>query len=108
MVNALTHVNGSSLSLFCVITLSLTRGPPQDGEAASFVSVATGISPTKQQSPIYRTAVDYVGSVKKAYENNPKIYTEFLTALEEYHGLRYGFSSYRVIGVERNVQMIGC
>jgi len=37
--------------------------------------------------------------VKKAYENNPKIYTEFLTALEEYHGSRYGFSSYRVIGV---------
>ncbi|KAF9950665.1 Paired amphipathic helix protein Sin3b [Mortierella alpina] len=33
-----------------------------------------------------QNAVDYVGSVKKAYENNPKVYTEFLTALEQYHG----------------------
>ncbi|KAG0237862.1 Transcriptional regulatory protein sin3 [Mortierella sp. GBA43] len=73
-----------------LVSLSHNRendGPSQDGGAASFVSVATGMSPTKQQSPMYRTAVDYVGSVRKAYENNPKIYTEFLSALEQYHGM---------------------
>ncbi|KAF9284021.1 hypothetical protein BGZ68_004950 [Mortierella alpina] len=40
-----------------------------------------------QHSPIYRSAVDYVGSVKKAYEGNPRVYTEFLDALEKYHGM---------------------
>lgn len=84
-----THTMDTLLS-----PLFTLRGPSQDEGAASFVSVATGVSPTKQQSPIYRTAVDYVGSVRKAYENNPKIYTEFLSALEQYHGLRYG-SSYK-------------
>ncbi|KAG0303090.1 Transcriptional regulatory protein sin3 [Dissophora globulifera] len=63
------------------------EGPSQDGEVAAFVSAATGIVPTERASPIYRNAVDYVGSVKKAYENNPKVYTEFLSALEQYHGL---------------------
>ncbi|KAF9962416.1 Transcriptional regulatory protein sin3 [Mortierella alpina] len=41
----------------------------------------------RQRSPIYRSAVDYVGLVKKAYESNPRVYTEFLDALEKYHGL---------------------
>lgn len=41
-----------------------------------------------QQSNIYKHAVDYVGSVKKAYESNPRVYTEFLSALELYNGLR--------------------
>ncbi|KAF8982789.1 Transcriptional regulatory protein sin3 [Entomortierella lignicola] len=58
---------------------------PDQGVAA-FVSAATGNPPASQQSPIYRTAVDYVGSVKKAYENNPKVYTQFLSVLEQYHG----------------------
>ncbi|KAF9108304.1 hypothetical protein BGX27_008408 [Mortierella sp. AM989] len=59
----------------------------QDEGVAAFVSAATGNPPTTQQSPIYRNAVDYVGSVKKAYESNPKVYTQFLSALEQYHGL---------------------
>ncbi|KAG0276034.1 hypothetical protein BGZ95_008094 [Linnemannia exigua] len=40
---------------------------------------------SSQQTPSYRAAADYVGSVKKAYESNPKVYTEFLGALEKYH-----------------------
>ncbi|KAG0082981.1 hypothetical protein BGZ92_011191 [Podila epicladia] len=40
---------------------------------------------SEQESPMYRNAVDYVGSVKKAYLSNPKVYTEFLEALEKYH-----------------------
>ncbi|KAF9351169.1 Transcriptional regulatory protein sin3, partial [Mortierella sp. AD094] len=59
----------------------------QDEGVAAFVSAATGNPPATQQSPIYRNAVDYVGSVKKAYESNPKVYTQFLSALEQYHGL---------------------
>ncbi|KAF9912111.1 Transcriptional regulatory protein sin3, partial [Lobosporangium transversale] len=63
-----------------------------DGTAAAtsaFVSAVTGnpqpITDMTQESPIFKNAVDYVGSVKKAYENNPKVYTEFLSALGEYH-----------------------
>ncbi len=63
-------------------------GPAQGAGASAHASSGTGHLPIKQQSPIYRNAVDYVGSVKKAYENNPKVYTEFLTALEQYHGTR--------------------
>ncbi|KAF9937549.1 Paired amphipathic helix protein Sin3b [Mortierella antarctica] len=63
-----------------------THGPAQGAGASAHASSGTGHLPMKQQSPIYRNAVDYVGSVKKAYENNPKVYTEFLTALEQYHG----------------------
>ncbi|KAF9173433.1 Transcriptional regulatory protein sin3, partial [Mortierella sp. AD011] len=59
----------------------------QNEGMAAFVSAATGNPPATQQSPIYRNAVDYVGSVKKAYESNPKVYTQFLSALEQYHGL---------------------
>ncbi|KAF9381530.1 Transcriptional regulatory protein sin3 [Podila verticillata] len=40
---------------------------------------------SEQESPMYRNAVDYVGSVKKAYLSNPRVYTEFLEALEKYH-----------------------
>ncbi|KAF9106526.1 Paired amphipathic helix protein Sin3b [Mortierella sp. AM989] len=58
----------------------------------NFTALATSIPDTgsgesSQPSPIYRTAVDYVCSVKKAYETNPRVYTEFLSALEKYHGL---------------------
>ncbi|GJJ71165.1 hypothetical protein EMPS_03515 [Entomortierella parvispora] len=49
---------------------------------ATALSGGAGTSP---QSPIYRNAVDYVGSVKKAYESNPRVYTEFLEVLEKYH-----------------------
>ncbi|KAF9192989.1 Transcriptional regulatory protein sin3 [Haplosporangium sp. Z 11] len=67
-------------------TRATTGSNQQDGTAA-YVSAAAGILAPKQHSPIYKNAVDYVGSVKKAYENNPRIYTEFLSALEQYHGL---------------------
>ncbi|KAG0364632.1 hypothetical protein BGZ54_007322 [Gamsiella multidivaricata] len=86
-----SHLQPESRMAVAELLVSLAQNsggndsPLQDGGAAAFVSAATGIPPTKQQSPIYRNAVDYVGSVKKAYENNPKIYTEFLSALEQYH-----------------------
>ncbi|KAG0027418.1 hypothetical protein BGZ81_005649 [Podila clonocystis] len=62
--------------------------PMQDDSTAAFVSAATGAAPvSKSQSPMYRTAVDYVGSVKKAYEtSNPRVYADFLESLEKYHG----------------------
>ncbi|KAF9924411.1 hypothetical protein FBU30_005636 [Linnemannia zychae] len=41
-----------------------------------------------QQTLSYRAAADYIGSVKKAYENSPKIYTDFLSALEQYNEMR--------------------
>jgi len=44
---------------------------------------------SEHETPMYRNAVDYVGSVKKAYLNNPRVYTEFLEALEKYHNSRY-------------------
>lgn len=44
---------------------------------------------SEQESPMYRNAVDYVGSVKKAYLSNPRVYTEFLEALEKYHNSTY-------------------
>ncbi|KAG0203985.1 hypothetical protein BGX28_003913 [Mortierella sp. GBA30] len=47
------------------------------GASSAHVRAATG--------QIRNAAIDYVGSVKKAYESNPKVYTEFLTALEQYH-----------------------
>ncbi|KAF9300494.1 hypothetical protein BGZ74_007817 [Mortierella antarctica] len=61
--------------------------PMQDDSTAAFVSAATGTAPvSKSQSPMYRTAVDYVGSVKKAYEtSNPRVYADFLESLEKYH-----------------------
>ncbi|KAF9210796.1 hypothetical protein BGZ59_008924 [Podila verticillata] len=66
--------------------------PMQDDSTAAFVSAATGTAPVSKssQSPMYRTAVDYVGSVKKAYEtSNPRVYADFLESLEKYHGGRY-------------------
>ncbi|KAG9063222.1 hypothetical protein KI688_004826 [Linnemannia hyalina] len=48
---------------------------------------------SSQQTLTYRAAADYVGLVKKAYEGNPRVYTEFLSALEKYHELRYMFTS---------------
>ncbi|KAI1319761.1 Transcriptional regulatory protein sin3 [Mortierella claussenii] len=62
------------------------------GEAAAtaaFVSAATGnpqaTTNQTQQSPLNpRIAVDYLSSVKKAYENNPQVYTEFLSTFEQY------------------------
>lgn len=44
---------------------------------------------SEHETPMYKNAVDYVGSVKKAYLNNPRVYTEFLEALEKYHNSRY-------------------
>ncbi|KAF9908909.1 Paired amphipathic helix protein Sin3b [Linnemannia zychae] len=37
------------------------------------------------QTSSYRAKADYVGLVNKAYESNPRVYTEFLSALEKYH-----------------------
>ncbi|KAF9559925.1 hypothetical protein EC968_006391 [Mortierella alpina] len=52
------------------------------------VSLAGGdVTEQAQHSPIYRSAVDYVGLVKKAYESNSQVYSEFLDALEKYHGM---------------------
>ncbi|KAK3830022.1 MAG: hypothetical protein J3R72DRAFT_260009 [Linnemannia gamsii] len=36
---------------------------------------------------MYKNAVDYVSSVKKAYENNPQVYKDFMTVLESYNSL---------------------
>jgi histone deacetylase complex regulatory component SIN3 len=36
---------------------------------------------------MYKSAVDYVSSVKKAYENNPQVYKDFMTVLESYNSL---------------------
>ncbi|KAK3818103.1 MAG: hypothetical protein J3R72DRAFT_460489 [Linnemannia gamsii] len=54
----------------------------QDDHQSTAMDLGAGSS---QQTPSYRAAADYVGSVKKAYESNPRVYTEFLGALEKYH-----------------------
>lgn len=74
-----------------VLCLTSNSVPMQDDSTAAFVSAATGTAPvSKSQSPMYRTAVDYVGSVKKAYEtSNPRVYADFLESLEKYHSGRY-------------------
>ncbi|KAF9912485.1 Paired amphipathic helix protein Sin3b [Linnemannia zychae] len=53
--------------------------------AAALSAAAAGVSP--QDTPMYSDAVDYVNSVKKAYENNPQVYKDFMTVLESYHSL---------------------
>ncbi|KAF9967311.1 hypothetical protein BGZ70_010006 [Mortierella alpina] len=58
-----------------------------DPNDADVSTAATSLTEQSQESPIYRSAVDYVGSVKKAYESNPQVYSEFLDALEKYHGM---------------------
>ncbi|KAF9093448.1 Paired amphipathic helix protein Sin3b [Mortierella sp. AD031] len=50
-------------------------------------AAAAGISPTTQDTPMYKNAVDYVSSVKKAYENNPQVYKDFMTVLDSYNSL---------------------
>ncbi|KAF9939314.1 hypothetical protein BGZ67_009703 [Mortierella alpina] len=50
-------------------------------------SADTDSTEQTQHSPIYRSAVDYVGLVKKAYQSSPRVYSEFLDALEKYHGM---------------------
>ncbi|KAF9406580.1 Transcriptional regulatory protein sin3 [Podila epigama] len=59
------------------------------GAAAAEV-LATAVMTEEEQSPVYRSAVDYVGSVRKAYLNNPRVYAEFLDALEQYHTAKLG------------------
>ncbi|KAG0275488.1 Transcriptional regulatory protein sin3 [Linnemannia gamsii] len=56
----------------------------QNGHQPASTELGAGSS---QQTLSYRAAADYVGLVKKAYESNPKVYTEFLSALEKYHEL---------------------
>ncbi|KAK3806613.1 MAG: hypothetical protein JOS17DRAFT_582596 [Linnemannia elongata] len=56
----------------------------QNGHQPASTDSGTGSS---QQTLTYRAAADYVGLVKKAYESNPRVYTEFLGALEKYHEL---------------------
>ncbi|KAF9090750.1 hypothetical protein BGX29_011301 [Mortierella sp. GBA35] len=54
----------------------------QNGNQTALADSGAGSS---QQTLIHRAAADYVGMVKKAYESNPRVYTEFLGALEKYH-----------------------
>ncbi|KAF9127719.1 hypothetical protein BGW39_005673 [Mortierella sp. 14UC] len=54
----------------------------QNGHQSATTDSGTG---SPQQTSSYRAKADYVGSVNKAYESNPKVYTEFLGALEKYH-----------------------
>jgi len=71
------------------VTPATTTVTASASTASSTTSAATrGESQVFQQSHIYKHAVDYVGSVKKAYESNPRVYTEFLSALELYNGMR--------------------
>ncbi|KAF9292012.1 hypothetical protein BGZ88_006611 [Linnemannia elongata] len=56
----------------------------QNGHQTASADSGAGSS---QQTLSYRAAADYVGLVKKAYESNPRVYTEFLSALEKYHEL---------------------
>ncbi|CAO3570539.1 unnamed protein product [Mortierella alpina] len=58
-----------------------------DSNGTDVSSVATELAEQSQHSPIYRSAVDYVGLVRNAYESNPRVYSEFLDALEKYHGM---------------------
>ncbi|KAG0045304.1 Paired amphipathic helix protein Sin3b [Gryganskiella cystojenkinii] len=71
------------------LLVSLAHSSDQQQEAHSGLAAAAaalgGVAGASPQSPIYRNAVDYVGSVKKAYESNPRVYTEFLEVLEKYH-----------------------
>ncbi|KAG0271221.1 hypothetical protein BGZ95_000984, partial [Linnemannia exigua] len=53
--------------------------------SAVLSAAAAGVSP--QDTPMYKNAVDYVSSVKKAYENNPQVYKDFMTVLESYNSL---------------------
>ncbi|KAG0265183.1 Paired amphipathic helix protein Sin3b [Actinomortierella ambigua] len=53
--------------------------------AAAAAAAAVATPEVSEQSPLFRVAVDYVASVKKAYENNPKIFEEFLDAMSKYH-----------------------
>ncbi|KAG0337996.1 Transcriptional regulatory protein sin3 [Podila humilis] len=64
-----------------LVSLGQTQhnGIPAEDDTSAFMSAATGAS------PMYRTAVGYVASVKKAYANNPSVYADFLEALEKYH-----------------------
>ncbi|KAI8601453.1 hypothetical protein EDD21DRAFT_107182 [Dissophora ornata] len=70
------------------LLVSLAHSSRSDEEPNSNVLVTNASDAGAGQSlPIYRNAVDYVSLVKRAYENNPRIYTEFLDALEKYHSL---------------------
>ncbi|KAF9930996.1 hypothetical protein FBU30_011001 [Linnemannia zychae] len=53
--------------------------------SAVLSAAASGVAP--QDTPMYKNAVDYVSSVKKAYENNPQVYKDFMTVLESYNSL---------------------
>ncbi|KAF9429978.1 hypothetical protein BGZ94_008783 [Podila epigama] len=75
------------------LLVSLGQSPQQSTDSVimqdvSTAALITGVTGSISKSPMYRNAVDYVGSVKKAYENNPRVYSEFLEALEQYHGSR--------------------
>lgn len=86
------EAHSSMLNSLLLLNLTYNSVPMQDDSTAAFVSAATGAAPVSKssQSPMYRTAIDYVGSVKKAYEtSNPRVYADFLASLEKYHGGRY-------------------
>lgn len=57
------------------------------GTTSSAVLSAAAAGVTPQDTPMYKSAVDYVSSVKKAYENNPQVYKDFMTVLESYNSL---------------------
>ncbi|KAG0303126.1 Paired amphipathic helix protein Sin3b [Dissophora globulifera] len=86
------HQQPESRMAVAELLVSLAQSSNDDDKQPNVTSLATIIPDAvsgsgSQPSPIYKSAVDYVGSVKKAYEDNPRIYTDFLAALEKYHSL---------------------
>ncbi|KAF9996417.1 hypothetical protein BGZ80_009224 [Entomortierella chlamydospora] len=84
------HQQPESRMAVAELLVSLSHSSRGD-EQPDLTALATNIPETtgepSQPSPIYKNAVDYVCSVKKAYESHPRVYTEFLSALEKYHGM---------------------
>ncbi|KAG0344880.1 Paired amphipathic helix protein Sin3b [Podila humilis] len=78
-------VNESTHSEDTIMTTATPAAPkPKQRQQQTNVVPFPGTE-AQEQSPMYRNAVDYVGSVKKAYHSNPRVYAEFLEALEKYH-----------------------
>ncbi|KAF9433173.1 Transcriptional regulatory protein sin3 [Entomortierella beljakovae] len=71
-----------------LVSLSHSNGNGQpDLTAVSSSIPEASAGESSQPSPMYKNAVDYVCSVKKAYESNNKVYADFLLALEKYHNM---------------------
>ncbi|KAF9544768.1 hypothetical protein EC957_011672 [Mortierella hygrophila] len=107
MMDATTPTNTTATSTSTVSTSAFHFQQPESRMAVAELLVSLGQSSrsveqhiqnghqsstdsgagSSQQTLTYRAAADYVGLVKKAYEGNPRVYTEFLSALEKYHEL---------------------